>query len=263
MTAHAHDEFQLAPPSTGFGKSLTEELEPLGNRMRNHPIVEDVEAGTASRELIRGFTKEFLPIVRGTYRRMAMRLQNAAFHDYHLQMKLLKECEEEVFHTPMYLKWCTAIGMKVPEDLIDEMFIPETYAFVLLLDSSSAGRATLEETCGRVFEADVAWDGFNNYSQQSSLVQTIAISGLALRGFPVASDRLRDGFKEHYGYTDEQVEFWTEHGTVDMEHAEMGVDIIDRYATTQGLQKRAREAAILSLELWLRQWDAIYAKYKT
>ena len=114
MTAHAHDEFQLAPPSTGFGKSLTEELEPLGNRMRNHPIVEDVEAGTASRELIRGFTKEFLPIVRGTYRRMAMRLQNAAFHDYHLQMKLLKECEEEVFHTPMYLKWCTAIGMKVP-----------------------------------------------------------------------------------------------------------------------------------------------------
>ncbi len=261
MTAHAHDEFQLAPPSTGFGKQLNEEIAHLGDRMRNHAIVEEVENGTASMALIRGFTKEFLPIVRGTYRRMAMRLQHAAFHDYHLQMKLLQECQEEVFHTPMYLKWCEAIGMKIPEDLIDEMFIPETYAFVLLLDSSSAGRATLEETCGRVFEGDTAWDGFNNYSQQSSLVQTIAISGFALRGFPHASDRLRDGFKAHYGHTDDEVEFWTEHGTVDMEHAEMGVDIIDRYATTPELQKRAREATTLSLELWLRQWDAIHAKY--
>ena len=262
MTAHAHAEIELQPPSTGFGKSLADELEPLAFRMRNHQIVEDVENGTASMALIRGFSKEFLPIVRGTYRRMAMRLQHAAFHDYQLQAKLLEECQEEVWHTPMYLKWCEAIGMKIPEDLIDTMFIPETYAFVLLLDAASVGRATLEESCSRVFEADVAWDGFNNYSQQSSLVQTIAISGFALRGFPVASDRLRDGFRDKYGYTEDQVEFWSEHGTVDMEHAEMGVDIIDRYATNEGLQRRAREAATLSLELWLRQWDAVYNMHK-
>lgn len=259
MTGFA--EIQLKPPSTGFGESLTDELAPLGARMSDHAIVEKVENGTASMELIRGFTKEFLPIVRGTARRMGMRIQHAAFHDYELQMKLLQECTEEVWHTPMYLRWAEAIGMKVPDDLVGSMFLPETYAFVLLLDSSSAGRATLEETCGRVFEPDVAWDGFNNYSQQSSLVQTIAISGLALRGFPVASDRLRDGFVKQYGHSEDEVEFWTEHGTVDMEHAEMGVDIIDRYATTPGLQARAREAATLSLELWLRQWDAIDRMY--
>jgi pyrroloquinoline quinone (PQQ) biosynthesis protein C len=246
-------------PKTGFARTLTEELKSSYDRMTNHPIVQDVEAGKASLKLVRGFTREFLPIVRGTYRRMSMRLQHAAAHDYELQNALLKEVAEEVWHTPMYLKWCKKIGVKVPEDFF-EMYLPETYAFVLYIDATSTGRATLEESSGRVFERE-AFDGFNNYSQQSSLVQTIAATGLALRGFPFAADKLADGFVKHYGATKDEVEFWTEHGTLDLEHADVGVDIIDRYATTPELQRRARESAIVSTSLWLNQWDAIYRKY--
>ena len=33
MTAHAHDEFQLPPPSTGFGNQLNEEIAHLGDRI--------------------------------------------------------------------------------------------------------------------------------------------------------------------------------------------------------------------------------------
>jgi len=38
----------------------------------------------------------------------------------------------------------------------------------------------------------------------------------------------------------------------------MGLDVIDRYATTPMLQRRARESATLTMELWIRWWDAIY-----
>ena len=56
-------------------------------------------------------------------------------------------------------------------------------------------------------------------------------------------------------------DYFLRHGTLDMEHAELGYDIIDRYATTPELQRRAREASWLSMELWVRQWDAMWAKY--
>src|SRR5690606_30170269 len=117
-------------PKTGFDQQIMAELKPLHERMTHHPIVRDIHEGKASLKLARGFTKEFIPIVRGTYRRMSMRIQHAAAHDYELQSALLKECAEEVWHTPMYLKWCKKIGVRVPDDFF-EMYLPETYAFVL------------------------------------------------------------------------------------------------------------------------------------
>jgi pyrroloquinoline quinone (PQQ) biosynthesis protein C len=251
----------ISRPSTGFGKQLEQELQPLYDTLRNHPLVRAVQDGTASWELIRGFTKEFLPLVRGTYRRMAMRLQHAAAHDCELQENLLKEVREEVWHTPMYLKWAKTIKMNVPDDFTRSAYLPETYGFILFLDATSTDRAALEESCIRVFESE-HWDDFSNYSQQSSLVQTIASSGMGGRAFPPASDKLADGFRRHYGLTDADVEFWTEHGTLDMEHTDMGLDIVDRYATTPALQARARESATITLELWIRWWDAIYKKYQ-
>jgi pyrroloquinoline quinone (PQQ) biosynthesis protein C len=253
------EPLELRRPKTGFAAEVMAELAPRYDAMTNHPIVEDVVAGVASMELIRGFTKEFIPIVRGTYRRMSMRLQHCAAHDYELQNALIKEVAEEVFHTPMYYAFCKKIGLKMPGDFL-EMYLPETYAFILFVDATSAARSALEECCVRVFEEE-AWDGFNNYSQHSSLVQTISATGLALRGFPFASDKLAAGFQEHYGCSEKDVEFWSEHGTLDLEHADVGVDIVDRYATTPELQRRAREAATLSMELWLAQWDAIYRKF--
>ena len=251
---------RLSRPSTGFARELAIEVEPLAQRLRDHPYVLDVWKGKASSKLVQGFGREFLPIVRGTYRRMSMRLQHAAAHDYELQDALLKEVGEEVWHIPMYLKWCKAIGLTAPDDFLG-MYLPETHGFVLFIDATSTGRATLEESCVRVFEAE-AWDGFNNYSQQSSLVQTMAATGVATRGLPYACDRLAEGFRKHFGLNDDEVEFWTEHGTVDLDHANASLEIVDRYATTPQLQRRAREAALLGIQLQLRHWDAIYAHYK-
>ena len=248
-------------PKTGFGKQLDQELRPLYDRIRNHPFVEDVVNGKASWELIRGFSKEFFPLVRGTYRRMSMRLQHVAPHHCIVQADLIKEVAEEVWHTPMYLKWMKTIKMRVPEDITSSMYLPETYAFILYINATSTDRAALEEDCLRVFEND-AWDGFVNYSQQGALVTTLAATGVGGRCFPKASDKLADGFRKHYGLNDEQVEFWTEHGSLDQEHTDMGLDVIDRYASTPALQLRARESATVSLELWARWWDAIYAKYR-
>ena len=260
MSQQVAGGIELSRDSTGFLESIEAELAPFGERMTNHPIVLDVENGTASTKLVRNFSREFLPIVRGTYRRMSMRLQHAASHDLELQSALLKEVCEEVWHIPMYLKFCTAVGLKIPDDFL-QMYLPETYAFILFVDATSTGRATLEESCVRVFEAE-AWDGFNNYSQQSSLVQTMAASSLALKGFPLACDRLAEGFRKHYECTKDDVEFWYEHGTVDMDHALAGGEIVDRYATTPELRNRAREAALLSIQLWIKQWDAIYETFR-
>jgi hypothetical protein len=222
--------------------------------------VQVIESGKASKKLLFGLAKEFLPVIRGTYRRMALRMQHIPPHDCDLQAAMLTELQEEIWHTPMYYKWCKAIGMNLPQDFTDGPYTPETYAFVMLLSMSSSDRSMLEESCGRIIE-DENFDAPQPYSQVGSLLQTVAATGLALRGFPPASDRLGDAFVKHYGCSKDDAEWWFEHGTVDMEHAKMGVDIIDRYATTPALQRRAREAAWLSLQLWLRQWDAIYQTY--
>ena len=100
------EPLELRRPKTGFAAEVMAELSPRYDAMTNHPIVEDVVAGVASMELIRGFTKEFIPIVRGAYRRMSMRLQHCAAHDSELQNALIKEVAEEVFHTPMYYAFC-------------------------------------------------------------------------------------------------------------------------------------------------------------
>jgi len=258
-TAERRAEYAFQP--NGFGKRLETELAPLYEKIRSHPFVTDVLAGTASWPLIKGFTKEFFPLVRGTYRRMSMRLQHVAPHDCQLQADLLKEVAEEVWHTPMFVAWAKRIGMRVPEDFTSSMYLPETYAFILFINATSTDRAALEESCVRVLEPE-HWDGFVNYSQQSALVQTIAASGMGGRCFPIASDRLAVGFRKHYGLNDADVEFWTEHGTLDQEHTDMGLAIIDRYCTTPVLQQRARESAVVTVELWLRWWDAIYRAYK-
>ncbi len=259
MSATVH-KLQLPQPATGFAQSVADELKPLYQRMQNNPVVEAVYSGKASKKLIFGLGKEFLPIVRGTYRRMSMRLQHVPPHQYELQAALLKEVSEEVWHTPMYYRWARAVGMRLPQDFADGPYLPETYSFVMLLTISASDRGALEESCGRVIEPE-HFDGQVPYSQYGALVQTVAISGLALGGFPLASDKLAEGFVKHYGCSREQAEFWFEHGTLDAEHARLGFDIVDCYATTPELQRRAREAAWLSTELWVRQWDAMWAKY--
>jgi pyrroloquinoline quinone (PQQ) biosynthesis protein C len=258
-TAALH-KFELKKPATGFGKSVAADLAPLYDRMTNHKIVQVMESGKATKKLIHGLGKEFLPVIRGTYRRMALRMQHIPPHDCDLQAALLTELQEEIWHTPMYYKWCKAVGMTLPRDFTNGPYVPETYAFVMFLTISSSDRSALEESCGRIID-DEFFDTPQEYSQVGSLLQTVAATGLALYGFPPASDRLGDAFVKHYGITKDQAEWWYEHGSVDMEHAKLGLDIIDRYATTPFLQRRAKEAAWLSLELWLRQWDAIYAKY--
>ena len=87
---------RLGRPSTGFARELSIEVEPLAERLRDHPYVLDVWKGKASSKLVQGFGREFLPIVRGTYRRMSMRLQHAAAHDHELQTALIKEVAEEI-----------------------------------------------------------------------------------------------------------------------------------------------------------------------
>jgi pyrroloquinoline quinone (PQQ) biosynthesis protein C len=259
MSAVLH-KFELKKPPTGFGKQLAAKLKPQYDRMANHELVQRVENGKASKKLIHGLGKEFLPVIRGTYRRMSLRMQHVPPHDCELQALLLQEVQEEVWHTPMWYKWCKSVGMKLPQQFADSPYLPETYSFVMFLTISSSDRSALEESCSRVID-DEYFDAPQQYSQVGALLQTVSATGLALLGFPIASDRLGEGFVKHYGCTREQAEWWFEHGTVDMEHAALGQDIVDRYATTPFLQKRAEEAAWLSVELWLRQWDAIVAKY--
>lgn len=258
MSATMH-KIEFPRPATGFAAQLTQELKPLQDRVYNNLVVERIHSGKASKKLIYGLGKEFLPIVRGTYRRMSLRLQHVPPHEYEVQAALLKEVSEEVWHTPMYYRWAKAVGMKLPQDFAGP-YLPETYAFVLLLTCSSSDRGLLEESTGRIIDEE-HFDDEVKFSQLGAMVQTVAISGLALPGFPLASDKLAEGFVKHYGLNREEAEFWYEHGTLDADHARMGYDIIDCYATTPYLQRRAREAAWLSVEFWVRQWDAIGKKY--
>jgi pyrroloquinoline quinone (PQQ) biosynthesis protein C len=60
---------------------------------------------------------------------------------------------------------------------------------------------------------------------------------------PVAFKRIAAGLREHYGLDDDGVRFFDVHVTADEDHSEGIVETLIQYATTEELQRGARDAA--------------------
>jgi pyrroloquinoline-quinone synthase len=67
--------------------------------------------------------------------------------------------------------------------------------------------------------------------------------------------------KTHYGFTDREVEFFAIHIEADEVHGERGYEIVEKHATTPGLQARAAEAVREATEMRWQYMTGLHRAY--
>jgi len=84
-----------------------------------------------------------------------------------------------------------------------------------------------------------AFDVTRNGSYIESMAAIgVALEGVSARGAPMVGAALR----EHYGFTDQDVEFFTEHAEADVEHSDRTLDLVIRHARTPEQRERVKAA---------------------
>lgn len=77
-------------------------------------------------------------------------------------------------------------------------------------------------------------------------IATLAVAAegqnVSLPGDPGASGMMVKALKDHYGYSDEGLEFWIVHDYADQEHSTAGVKLVVRYAETDQQKEMVRSA---------------------
>jgi pyrroloquinoline-quinone synthase len=63
-----------------------------------------------------------------------------------------------------------------------------------------------------------------------------------LQGDPGFSRHIGQALSKHYGFTDEQIQFWTVHDAADEDHTTAGVKLVTRYAETDHQKEMVRSA---------------------
>jgi pyrroloquinoline-quinone synthase len=66
----------------------------------------------------------------------------------------------------------------------------------------------------------------------------VALEGVSARGAPMVGQALR----EHYKFSDRDVEFFTAHSEMDIEHSDRTLALVIRHATTEDMRERVRRA---------------------
>lgn len=230
----------LSPSKSELSEMTPEEFVTLirsecSNRgMRDHPIVEAIEAGTATIPQLLLFTEQFylhvsrmLPWIGAIYVRCPHEDVRTA-----LVKNLAEECTgyqtETGAHPELLLQFAEALGgdadaIKNSEQRAEGRRLTEYFEFMGL--------------CREWF------------------VPLSAI-GIGLESFtPEAFTRIVAGLKANYGMTDEDLIFWTMHIIADEGHGDEGIEIVSDYALTGDARKAVFDCTIETSRLFYDAWD--------
>ncbi len=64
-------------------------------------------------------------------------------------------------------------------------------------------------------------------------------------------------FKQHYGLSERNIEFFAEHGVADTEHSNIGYKLVEKFATTGELQVKVLRALRKGLGIWWAITDGV------
>ena len=205
-----------------------------GHGMQDHPIVNAMEAGTATIAQLRLFTEQFylhitrmLPWIGAIYVRCPHEDVRTA-----LVKNLAEECTGYQTgtdaHPALLLKFAEALGSDVGA-LINK-------------DQVTEGRRLTEyfEFMGLCRE----W-----YVPLSAI-------GIGLESFvPDTFTRIVEAMKTNYGMTDDQLIFWTMHITADEEHGDEGIQMVSDHALTADARKHVFDCTIETSRLFYDMWN--------
>jgi pyrroloquinoline-quinone synthase len=207
---------------------LTENLEPLRQRLLFHPLWTGIEQGTLPRETLRVFALQDWWLVREAYRLDALGV--AAMPDLDLQDLLLAKLVPKIGGYRLLLRFGEALGLSradfdAVEPLAGCMALTTFFYWMLAY--------------GSVPEKIVAVS-----ASEEIFIQICARVGPALM--------------RHYGMSAEQVSFFTAHEEIGEKVSSIDAHLLARYQTTEDRQRITR-AVRLSHEFELLFYETVIA----
>src|SRR5579884_1455353 len=207
-----------------FGQQLIAEAKRT-HPWLHHPLFKDMVAGKLTREQLRAVLKQQGAFFLDTVRHTAVRLAaigsfRPSLEDLKLQRAIIPVLLEEVgedliggkepAHALLYVKLAEGLGISA-----DELFGAEYLPHVVIEKNELfqlQREGLLEALCG-------------------GALATESVNG-------IASARLYDAFRTHYGIADEYLDFYRVHAGVEEEHGAQAVTLVNRLAATEADQKR-------------------------
>ena len=221
--------------SRGFLEQLKREV--IGHPALVHPFLERFGEGDVSEAGVRTFAIQYYRHVRVSRLYLAALISNCG-HDEKLQLALAEILFDEYghlnpdeTHPALYRRFLTALDI-TEEEWEDPPTIPEVQLYI------SAHRELTRDPDIRL--------------------------GLGAMGpasewpVPPIYVRLTEGLKKATDLSDEALEIFTSHVTMDVTHARIIMEAIAPYTDDQEGQKKVREGAMLSLDARSVMLDGLY-----
>jgi pyrroloquinoline-quinone synthase len=219
-----------------FVNRLRGAIRERGYAMSDHPLVADLEAGTATLPELQVWTEQFYLHIRNMLPWIGEIFVGCPHED--VRAALVKNLAEEVLGS-----WYA--GKSHPDLLLD-------FAAAIGGDPAALRLAEQGPTSRRLT------DYFEFMANRRPWFVALAAIGIGLESFvPEAFTRMIAAFKANYGLTDDQVKFWSIHVVADEEHGDEGIEIVEKYATTPEDRKHVYDCTLETTRLYYDLW-ALY-----
>lgn len=219
---------------TEFVGLLRRELSQPGCGMTDHPIVREIEAGTATQDQLILFCEQFylhivrmLPSIGAMYTNCPDEDARAVVVG-NLAEETLGVFTKTKAHPDHLLDWGAALGADIEAMKAGEQ-----------LDASR--RLT---------------DYFEFMGKCRPWFVGIAAIGIGLESLvPETFSRIVPALKKNYGMTDDQLVFWSLHVAADEAHGDEAIDLVSQYAVTPEARKQVYDGTLETGRLFYDMWN--------
>lgn len=220
-----------------FVDGMIAELQARGRGLPDAEIVRKIENGTATKAEMAGWARQHYHGVTFHTRRFLSILLGRL--PYELTDHVIENISEEV------LGYQSGSGVSHVEWL---------FRFVEYLGFPRAALTDAEPNVDAVLSNSWLYTlAYHRPWYEMFLGANLAIENQ----IPPAYTRMVNGFRNHYGFSEEGIKFFTIHIQVDEEHGGEGiVDIIRRFGTSDEVIRNMRAAYFTGAEATRRCWDA-------
>jgi pyrroloquinoline quinone (PQQ) biosynthesis protein C len=235
---HMHD----LPTEVGWTIALREYLEPHWTRLMNGEWAQRVSSGRLTIEEMRGWMLQIYPFIHSFPKFLAEALIKV--EDDASRAFLIDNIRVEKAHAEHWLWMGMGFGLKREE----------------MLDLAEGSRPVLRDV-----QSLTDWLWYIN--TKGTLAEAVAATSFAIEG--ATGDLSRAIWTGFESYQDRAGVNWSprtykwmrEHARYDDEHPKIAMTIVERYATTEKIQKRVMLAARRSLQLLDQALDASFRAY--
>lgn len=230
------DEELATMSPEAFVGALRDAIRENGYAMSDHPLVAELEAGTATLPQLRFWTEQFYLHIRNMLPWIGEIFVNCPHED--VRAALVKNLAEEVLgswyagksHPDLLLDFAAAIGAD-PEQVRDAKQVPTSR---------------------------LVTDYFEFMATRRPWFVALAAIGIGLESFvPEAFTRIVEAFKKNYALNDDQLKFWSIHILADEEHGDEGIELVEKYARTAEDRKYVFDCTLETARLYYDMW-ALY-----